>query len=333
MKLLALCDRYIQEDVMLAGLSSLTKEGIELHVRTWQHPSLEALQHDNLRIEQHGPDAVTLPDDVYHDIEQFDVLVVHFAPVTAAILQRAQRLKMIGILRGGMENVDRQAAQTHGITLLNTPGRNAQAVAEFTLGLLLTETRNIARAHAAMKQGTWLKDFPNRSSIRELAELTVGIAGFGNIGRRLAHYLQAIGSTVLVYDDYTDEIPAPFQAVDRHTLLTKSDVITLHLRLSEHTHHFIGASELALMKPSSILINTARSGLIDEAALIHSLQTNEIQGAALDVFDAEPLPPQHPFLALPNVTLTSHLAGSTADAFINSPKQLAEMLRSRWQEC
>jgi D-3-phosphoglycerate dehydrogenase len=130
-----------------------------------------------------------------------------------------------------------------------------------------------------------------------------------------------------VYDPYFQGDPAPAQVVDLTTLLCDSDVVTLHARLSDETRHLIGHDELALMKPTAVLVNTARSGLVDEEALIEALTARRIMGAALDVFDVEPLPVDHPLALLDNVTITPHLAGSTIDAFRNSPKQMADQLR------
>nr|WP_062237269.1 NAD(P)-dependent oxidoreductase [Fictibacillus sp. FJAT-27399] len=131
---------------------------------------------------------------------------------------------------------------------------------------------------------------------------------------------------IIVYDEYTGEVPAPYKKVDLDTLLKESDVVSLHLRLSKGTQHFIGKKELDKMKPSAVLISTARSGLIDEKALVQSLKEKKIMGAALDVFDHEPLDPNDDLLKLDNVTITTHIAGSTIDAFRNSPKQMADTL-------
>ena len=139
----------------------------------------------------------------------------------------------------------------------------------------------------------------------------------------MAGYLQAFGSRVLAFDPYCQGDPAPARLVDLPTLLRESDVVSIHARLTEENYHLIGAAELALMKRTAVLVNTARSGLVDEQALLEALQARRIMGAAIDVFDREPLPVDHPLLALDNITVTPHLAGSTADAFRNSPKLFA----------
>jgi D-3-phosphoglycerate dehydrogenase len=323
MRLLAIADTYIPAEIMGAGLAPLADCGVEIVVRQWTHDSLIALQEANLAIEQGGPEAVPLPDELSADLESFDMLVVQFAPVPARWLHRAAALRVIGVLRGGTENVDVAEATARGICVLNTPGRNARAVAECTLGLILAEVRNIARAHAGLRQGRWEREFPNTQEIPELYGKTVGLIGYGAVARLVAHYLVAFGSRIIAYDPYCPGDAAPAELVSLDELLRTADVISLHARLTPDNQHLLGAAELAKMKPSAILVNTARSGLIDEAALVDALTAGRIQGAALDVFDCEPLPLDHPLLRLANVTVTPHLAGSTIDAFRNSPRLLA----------
>ncbi len=323
MRLLAISDTYIRSPFMESGLAELAPLGVQVEVRRWEHETLVELQQANLAIEKDGPGAITLPDEVTDNLAAFHVLVVQFTPVSRAFLKAATNLKVIGVLRGGTENVDVDAATRRGITVLNTPGRNARAVAECTMGMILGEIRNIARSHACLKSGKWRRTFPNSDAIPELYDKTVGLIGCGAVGRLVAGYLHAFGSRVLAYDPLLIDDPAPAVPVDLETLLRESDVVSIHARLTDETHHLVGEKELALMKPNAVLVNTARSGLIDEEALVRALSERRILGAALDVFDTEPLPPDHPLLKLDNVTLTPHLAGSTIDAFRNSPKLMA----------
>ncbi len=326
MRLLAISDTYIPHQVMCQGLASLAALGIQVEVRRWEHPTLIGLQEANLAIEQGGPAAVPLPDDLLADAGGFQILVVQFAPVSAAMLRAAQSLRVIGVARGGVENVDMAEATRRGICVLNTPGRNARAVAECALGLILAEIRNLARSHGLLKAGRWQRTFPNSDSIPELCERTVGLVGYGAVAQLVAGYLQALGSRVLAFDPYFRGDPGRVRLVDLPTLLRESDVVSLHARLTADNARMIGAAQLAMMKPTAVLVNTARSGLIDEAALVEALRQRQIMGAALDVFDVEPLSADHPLLQLDNVTITPHLAGSTQDAFYNSPKLLAAQL-------
>ncbi len=331
MKLLAISDTYIPLDVMQAGLAGLETLGVEIEVRRWEHPTLVGLQEANLAIENGGPQAVALPDDVTRNVADFDLLVVQFAPIASSFIEAATGLKVIAVLRGGTENVDVEFATGRGISVLNTPGRNARAVAECALGMILAEIRNIARAHERLKNGQWQRSFPNSDSIVELYGKTGGLVGYGAVGRLVAGYLEAFGSRIVAFDPYCQGDPAPAELVDLDTLMKESDVVSIHARLTDETHHLIGRPQIRLMKPSAVLVNTARSGLLDEEALVRALSERRIMGAAMDVFDTEPLPSDHPLLKLDNVTITPHLAGSTMDAFHNSPKimagHLAKMLR------
>jgi D-3-phosphoglycerate dehydrogenase len=331
MKLLAIADSYIPPDYMSAGFASLAELGVEVEVRHWSHASLVELQHANLAIEKGGPDAVALPAELTANLGDFDIVVTQFAPLSRAFIEAAKKLKVIAVLRGGTENIDVPFATGRGIAVLNTPGRLARAVAECTVGLILAEMRNLARGHARLKEGRWDRAFPNSDDIPELYRRTVGLVGYGAVAQLVAKFLEAFGCRLLAFDPYLRGDPTPATLTDLPTLLKESDVVSLHARLCTETQHLIGAKELALMKPSAILVNTARSGLVNEAALLQALRERRIMGAALDVFDVEPLPANHPFLGLDNVTLAPHLAGSTRDGFRNSPVlmagHLARMLR------
>lgn len=331
MKLLAVSDTYIPFQFMEKGFQSLEAMGVEVEVRRWEHDSLPQLQEANLAIELDGPDAVELPAAVTENTGDVDILIVQFTPVGRRWIEAASSLRVIGVLRGGTENVDVPFATERGIAVLNTPGRNARAVAECAMGMILSEVRNIARSHAFLKNGQWRREFPNSVEIPELNEKTVGLVGYGAVGRLMAQYLQAFGSRIVAFDPYCHGDPAPAELVDLQTLLRQSDVVSIHARLTEETQHLIGRKELNMMKPSAVLVNTARSGLVDEEALCQALAERRIMGAALDVFDDEPLSPVHPLVKLDNVTITPHLAGSTVDAFRNSPKMMAAHLVRMFQ--
>jgi D-3-phosphoglycerate dehydrogenase / 2-oxoglutarate reductase len=330
-KLLALADHYIPPDYLRSGLAPLAELGVATEVRHWSHATLVELQHANLAIEKGGPDAVALPAELTANLEDFDIVVVQFAPLARAFIAAARRLKVIAVLRGGTENIDVPFATERGIAVLNTPGRLARAVAECTVGLILAEIRNLARGHARLMQGRWDRSFPNSDGIPELYRRIVGLVGYGAVAQLVAKYLEAFGCQLLASDPFFTGNPAPAALTDLADLLRRSDVVSLHARLCPETQGLIGAKELTLMKASAVLVNTARSGLVDEAALVAALRERRLMGAALDVFDLEPLPADHPFLRLENVTLTPHLAGSTRDGFRNSPVlmagHLARMLR------
>ena len=356
---------------MRDGLSELGELGVDVEVRHWGHDDLIGLQQDNLAIETNGPDAVELPRSITENLAPFDIVVVQFAPISSSFIDQAENLKLIGVLRGGVENVAVEHATQRSISVMNTPGRNARAVAECTMGLILAEIRNIARSHADLKRSNWHRSFPNSDAIPELCGKTVGLVGCGAVGHLVAGYLKAFGSRIIAFDPYfadakrgegvpplrPEGVPASLfntragcprhgtrpgrprynnaprrhdepEMVDLEYLLQNSDVVSLHARLTDENYHMIGEKELAMMKPTAVLVNTARSGLVHEPALIRALEQKRIAGAALDVFDQEPLPADHPFVRLENVTITAHLAGSTRDSFKNSPRMMAGHLKN-----
>jgi len=326
MKLLAISDHYIPRHYMADGLVSLKEYGIETDVFSWEHKTLEELQEANLKIEQEGPDAVPLSEELYQIVSQYDIIVTQFPPIPRRFLESAERLKLLGVLRGGLENVDVETATKRNVAIFNTPGRNARAVAECTVGLILAEIRNLARGHATLRQGNWTRDFPNKRDIPELLDKTVGLVGFGAIAQLVAKFLDAFGAKIIVFDPFFQRGSENIKLVDLETLMKQSDIVSIHARYLPETHHMVKREHLLMMKPTAILINTARSGLVDEKALIDVLAAKRIMGAALDVFDEEPLPSDSPFLTLDNITIVPHLAGSTADAFRNSPKLFASHL-------
>lgn len=326
MKCLAIADLFINKAMMAAGLNALRDKGIDVEVREWSHASVEKLQEDNLRVEQEGAEAVALPAALLQDADDVEILITQFAPVNTAVLDRLPKLKYIGVLRGGVENVNQQVALARGIEVMNTPGRNARSVAEFTVGMMLAEMRNIARSHDALRDKFWRKDSPNHQAIPELGGKVVGLVGLGHIAQLVAGFLSAFGTEIIFYDKYVSGHER-YEKVDTlDELVTRADVISLHARMTQETENLINAHHFGLMKSSAIIVNTARSGLINERDLIDALQAGKIMGAALDTFDDEPLPDDSAFYLLNNVTITPHIAGSTLDAFSNSPKLFAEIL-------
>jgi D-3-phosphoglycerate dehydrogenase len=277
-------------------------------------------------LEQHGPSGVPYPADLPALARNAEVLAVHICPVSKALMDQCPKLKVILSARGGLENIDVAEATRRGIAV-HTPHHNAQAVAEYAIGLMIAETRNIARSYYALKQGTWCEAYPNSAYIPELNELKIGIAGYGQTGRLVARKLKAFDAEILVADPFvpTEAIEKDgFRAVSLDELIETADIISLHVRLSPKTAGMIGAKEFAAMKPGAYLINTARSGLIDEAALIAALEEKSIGGVALDVFDKEPLPSDSPLLKYDRLTLTNHRAGDTRNSYWNAPNLMRD---------
>ena len=276
------------------------------------------------RIERHGPDEVEIPEELYTAIEDADVLMVHISPVPAKLIAKAKKLRAVLSNRGGLENIAVDELTKRGIPLFNNPAHNTNGVAELAIGLMVAETRNVARASMGLKNGVWREDYPNKLDVWELKGRTVGIVGFGNIGHRVAEMLQVFGCKVLVNDVYydpDDEMLAtlPIKRVDLPTLMRESDIVTLHAR---NTEVILNRELLSMMQPHAYFINTARAHMVDYDALYELLRDGKIMGAALEVHPVEPLPADYPFLKLDNVTLTTHRGGATVNAYADSPEML-----------
>ncbi|MDR9769333.1 2-hydroxyacid dehydrogenase [Acetomicrobium sp.] len=329
MKVLLVGDDYIGSDLIESAFASWREKGCELVSYDWLLGSVEKLQNVNRILEEKGPEAIMPPADLFTLIEDADILIIQFLPLGRSLIDSAKKLKVVGILRAGYENVDVDYLSSKGIMFFNNPGRNADAVSDYAIGMMLAEARNIARGHMSLKQGEWRREYVNSSYIPDLPGRVVGIVGFGQIGQLVAKKLSGFEMRILAYDPYVSNGVADtlnVQLTDLATLLEESDFVTLHARLTEDNRHMIGADELALMKPTAFLINTARSGLIDEKALYEALRERKIGGAALDVFDQEPTGKDYPLVTLDNCTVTPHIAGTTNDALVKAPYKLAREL-------
>jgi D-3-phosphoglycerate dehydrogenase / 2-oxoglutarate reductase len=243
----------------------------------------------------------------------YDALIVRSATkVTAAVLEDARRLKVIGRAGVGVDNVDVDAATRRGVVVANAPESNIVSAAEHTIGLLMALARNIPQAHAALVQGRWER---SRWGGVELADKTLGILGFGRIGRQVARRATGLQMKVVAHDPFVGVERFRELGVVRASLdevLARADFLTLHLPLTDETRGSIGAAAFAAMRDGVRLVNAARGGLVDERALIEALESGKVAGAALDVFSEEPY--SGPLLAQPNVVVTPHLAASTDEA-------------------
>ncbi|MER9614853.1 2-hydroxyacid dehydrogenase [Mesorhizobium sp. M0207] len=272
------------------------------------------------------------PDEVVDFIGDAEIFVTQLAPLSESMMQRLPTLKLVAVSRGGPINIDMAAAKAHGITVVNVPGRNASAVAEFTIGAILAETRLIRVGHEALRKGEWRGDLYRADRTgRELNEMTVGVIGYGNIGTRLVRLLRAFGCRILVCDPYVqlsaEDRNAGVELVALDDLLSRSDVVTLHSRVTEETRGLIGKNAIARMKPGVIFVNTARGPLVDYDALYDALVSGQIGSAMLETFAIEPVPADWPLLQLPNVTLTPHIAGASVRTVTYAAEQAAEEVR------
>jgi D-3-phosphoglycerate dehydrogenase len=271
-------------------------------------------------------------DDVVEFIGDAEILITHLAPMSAAMLARLPELKMIAVSRGGPVNVDMKAARQRGVRVVNTPGRNSSAVAEFTLGAILAETRKIRVGHEALRRGEWRGDLYRADTTgRELNEMTVGVIGYGKIGSKVVKLLRAFGARVLVHDPYVqlsaDDVAAGVELVGFARLLEQSDVVSMHARVTPETTHMMNAEAFARMKRDALFVNTARGPLCDYDALYAALSESRIAGAMLETFGVEPVPADWPLLQLPNVTLTPHIAGASVRTVTIAAEQAAEEVR------
>jgi D-3-phosphoglycerate dehydrogenase len=326
MKIVGIGDPFIPHRYIRDGFAPVAKLGHQLETLDWRLSGAQELQEINLAVEKGGPSAFRPPAYVFQAAATADVLVTQFCTVPATLLEAAPSIKVVGVLRAGVENVDVAAATARGIAVVNTPGRNADAVADFTVGMLIAEARNICRGHRGLKHGRWIREYPNSGHIPDLPGKTVGIVGLGEIGRKVARRLAGFDMTILAHDPFVKTAPEGIRMVDLPTLMTESDFVTLHARVTKETEGLISRALIARMKPTAYLVNTARSALVDEVALTEALRDRKIAGAALDVFDHEPLGADDPLVHLENVTIAPHLAGGSNDAFFNCPKLLAAEL-------
>ena len=255
-------------------------------------------------------------------------LIVRSATMAdAELLEHADSLEVIGRAGVGLDNIDLEEATRRGIAILNAPAGNTTSTAEHAFALLLAAARGIPEAAASMREGSW-----DRKSINgaQLAGKTLGVIGAGRIGTEVIRRAKAFGLRVVVTDPYLTEGRAADLRVDvmpLDALLRESDFVTLHVPLGDATKHLIGASEISRMRPSAILINAARGGIVDESALAAALKEGSLAGAALDVFEEEPLPAEHPLRSCPNLIMTPHLGASTPEAQREVAIEIARAVR------
>src|SRR6266496_2143617 len=262
-------------------------------------------------------------------ISPFSALVVRSQPkVTANILNAGPKLRVVGRAGVGVDNVDVETATRRGVVVLNAPGGNTVSTAEHAFSLLLAVARKIPQADANVRSKNW--DKKNFEGV-ELYNKTLGVIGMGRIGSELSRRAIAFGMRVVAYDPYLSATRARSLQVDLvdelDDLLTSADFISLHTQLTAETRHILDAAQLQRTKRGVRIINCARGGLIDEAALVEALQDRHVAGAALDVFETEPLPADSPLRSAPNLVLTPHLGASTAEAQESVGIEIAQSIR------
>ena len=316
--------------------------------------SLYRLENDiGLDIEYHPiaeRDGRFPPEEFITLLDGVEVLIVGFEGVSEAVLDAADDLRIIACTRGGPDaNVDINAATERGIPVLYAPGRNAVSVADFTLGLILAVTRHIAHSHHLLHTGRYTGEPQSDSASGgkredvtwgiarespyvqlkgpELANKTLGIVGLGAVGQRVAERAAGFQMDLVAFDPYVDAeqmAERDIEKVDLDELCREADVVTVHTPVTDSTRGLIGAEQFDLMPDSAYFINTARGAIIDQDALLAELEAGTIRGAALDVYDEEPLPDDHPLLELSNVVTTPHLAGAAEEVIDRHSKMVTD---------
>lgn len=294
----------------------------------------DSLSEEGLKIlkdvKEFGVDVKTelKPDSLKEIIKDYDALVVRSATkVTKDIIEKADKLKVIGRAGVGLDNVDLGAATQKGIIVMNTPGGNTISTAEHTMSMILALSRNIPQAYTSTKKGEW-----KRSKFMgvEVYNKALGIVGLGRIGRELAKRALSFGMKILAYDPFLSLEVAQtlgIEVVEFEELLKRSDYISVHTPLTDETKHMISDKQFAIMKSDVRIINCARGGIVDESALINAIKEGKVAGAAIDVFEKEPVSPESELLKFDNVITTPHLGASTEEAQVNVAIEVAEIVR------
>lgn len=292
-------------------------------------PELYAMMERHLDV---GMRLITLDtddDDQRRDrITGCDVAIVAAKPLTARIIEAAQSLRLVhhqGV--GYHDTIDLTALAKRGARLALTPDGTSISVAEHTVMLALAAARRAAFADAELRQGRWHINTLRPDSV-ELYRKTVGFVGFGRIGQEAAKRFAAFGTRQLYFDPANPKVPVGLASpCDFDRLVEEADLLSLHIPLTEETRHLIGADVIARMKPGAIVVNTARGGIVDDAALVDALSNGRLLAAGLDVFEGEPISQGHPLCSLPNVVLTPHISAGTRDAFDQKMASLFDNIR------
>ena len=263
------------------------------------------------------------PDELNQNINSYDGLIVRSATkVNKEVIENAKNLKVVGRAGAGVDNIDINAAKQKNIIVMNTPGGNTNATAEHTLALLLSLSRKISKADITTHKGEWAKKSLKGNEIKGK---TIGIIGFGNVGKRFAQMCNALGLKVLIYSKTFDSIRNEFPdyiSCDLNKILKEADIISFHCKPNPDGSSIISAKEINIMKKNVLIINTARGNLVSETDLKDAIKNNTIGGVALDVFEEEPAK-NNILFGLDNVLLTPHIAASTAEAQIIVAEMIA----------
>lgn len=266
------------------------------------------------KFEREGTEWYHTPEKVLQAVQDAEVLIFNYVLANKQLIDAAPHCKLLLTSRGGVENINVAYATERGIQVANSPFSNNFSVPDFAIALILAATRQIFQVEIGVQGGHWMPQ--HSKGCRPMSKQTIGLMGFGTIAKSVAAKLKGFGCTVLAYDPFVPDTAvraAGATPVSLEALLEESDVVSLHVRLLPSTKGSFRREYFQRMKPTAWLVNTARAGLVDTPALLDALQTGKIAGAALDVYDEEPLPSDSPLYAMPNVILEPHISGSTCD--------------------
>lgn len=331
-KIAIIGDRFMLPDVFREKIIEACGDGHD--IRTLEQPWPDVPMEHGYAVE--GMDGLKEylgdADHIVDFIGDAEIFVTQLAPLSSGMFARLPNLKLVAVSRGGPVNIDMKAAREAGVLVVNTPGRNASAVAEFTIGAILAETRLIRTGHESLRKGDWRGELYRADKTgRELSEMTVGVIGYGNIGTKVVRLLRAFGTRVIVHDPYVqlsaDDLHGGVEQVSLDTLLSQADIVTLHPRVTDETRGMMNAEAFAKMRPGALFVNTARGPLCDYDALYEALVSGHLGSAMLETFAVEPVPDDWPLLQLPNVTLTPHIAGASVRTVTYAAEMAAEEVR------
>jgi D-3-phosphoglycerate dehydrogenase / 2-oxoglutarate reductase len=272
------------------------------------------------------------PGQIVRGLRDEEILVVHAAPVTDEVMAASSNLKLICCARGGPVNIDLAAANRRSICVVSAPGRNAEAVADYVLGVIILMSRNLSRANISLREKRVINPTAFASFFgHELGGKTLGLVGYGNVGSRVAKRAIAFGMSILVFDPFVpkSKVEEPgVKTTDLDTLISSSDFVSLHARESKENVNMFGRNQFDRMKKDAFFINSARGSLVDEPALIEALASNKIAGAALDVLKNEPISPDNPLVSMNNVFITPHIAGASREVPLRGAEIIATQVEN-----
>jgi D-3-phosphoglycerate dehydrogenase len=327
-KILAVGDSFVPTRLFEVGLADLAAEHkIRCIQLDMDAPFIPVTPSENSLREYAGN-----PQQLVNALDDEEILLVHGAPVTDAVLDASPNLKVVGVARGGPVNVDLAAARARGIAVITAPGRNADAVADLTVAFMVMLARRIITGVEFITRGGRIGDSAFEGAQffgHELGGHILGLVGYGNVGARVAKRALAFGTSVLVFDPYVApaRVESPgIKMTDFDDLLARSDFVSLHARVTPETVDFFNTQKFGMMKRGAFFINTARETLVDEQALYEALTSQRLAGAALDVLRPQPGGAANPLTSLPNVIITPHIGGATYEAALRGIQILVAQL-------